>query len=54
MYDAKSDNNRDRKGSISYIIGERKYFGLSGDNLFNSSKGFYANVHMNIFRKSKE
>lgn len=53
MYDAKNDENRDRKGSISYTLGDRRYFGVSSYNLFDSPKGYYANVHMNIIRKSK-
>jgi hypothetical protein len=53
VYDAKNDQNRSRKGSISYTIGDRKYFGGNIDNIFNKGKGFYCNVHHRIFDKFK-
>jgi hypothetical protein len=53
MYNAKSDESRDRKGSISYTLGDKGYFGSGSRNIFNKNASYYGNTHLNIFKKSK-
>lgn len=52
MYDAKN-NDKDRKGSVSYTLGDRKYFGQNLNSMFEAGKGYYGNVHHNIFSRFK-
>jgi hypothetical protein len=53
MYNAKLNPNRDIKGSISYTLGERKYFGSSIEGITGKGTGYYGNVYQSIFPKNK-
>ncbi|TDT61523.1 hypothetical protein [Fonticella tunisiensis] len=53
MYNSKSENGKDKAGSISYILGERKYFGPTVNNIFDGKWGYYSNVYNSIFGKLK-
>jgi hypothetical protein len=51
MYNAKIDNSRERNGCISYMLGERKYFGNNFNQIMDGKKGYYGNVYTQIFGK---
>lgn len=53
MYNAKQLKDNDRKGSISYTLGDRKYFGAGVENIYDKGVGFYCNVYQSIFGKFK-
>lgn len=51
MYNSKLENSKVRNGSISYMLGDRKYFGNNMEQILDGKKGYYGNVHLHIFGK---